>query len=74
MKNTCYYYIIERGVQMFWLLGLFTVPLIIFILYWIYKDYIDPIREPTKKEIEERARKLKEKYAPKEDEEVTSQF
>ena len=59
---------------MFWLLGFLTVPLIVFLLYWIYKDYTDPIKEPTKQEMEERARKLKEKYAPKEDEEETSDF
>ena len=57
---------------MFWLLGFFTVPLIVFLLYWIYKDYTDPINEPTKQEMEERARILKEKYAPKEDEEENS--
>ena len=59
---------------MFWLLGFLTVPLIVFLLYWIYKDYTDPIKEPTKQEMEERARKLKEKYAPKEDEVETSDF
>ena len=59
---------------MFWLLGFLTVPLIVFLLYWIYKDYTDPIKEPTKQEMEERARKLKEKYAPKEDEEENSDF
>ena len=62
------------GIQMFWLLGFLTVPLIVFLLYWIYKDYTDPIKEPTKQEMEERARKLKEKYAPKEDEEENSDF
>ena len=56
-----------------WMVGLFTVPLIVLILYWFYKEYTDPIKEPTKQEMEERARKLKERFASKEeDEEETS--
>ena len=38
---------------------LILIPLIALTLYYIYKEYTDPIREPTKQELEERAKKLR---------------
>ena len=53
---------------MVWLLPFFIVPSLSLTLYWLYKEYTDPIKEPTKEEMEERARKLKEKYCSEEPE------
>ena len=53
---------------MVWLLPFFIVPSLSLTLYWLYKEYTDPIEEPTKEEMEERARKLKEKYCSEEPE------
>ena len=50
---------------------LFLIPLTALTLYFLYKEYTDPIKEPTEEEMEERARRLKERFAPKEDEKVT---
>jgi hypothetical protein len=50
---------------------LFLIPLTALTLYYIYKEYTDPIREPTKEELEERARKLKERFSSEEAEKET---
>ena len=39
-----------------WIVGLFTVRLIVLTLYWFYKEYTDPIKEPTKQDMKERAK------------------
>ncbi|MBT8172370.1 hypothetical protein KJN74_05825 [Candidatus Bathyarchaeota archaeon] len=62
------------GIKLVWLLPFFIVPLITFTLYWLYKEYTDPIKEPTKEEMEERARKLKEKYCGEESNKETERF
>ena len=41
----------------------FLIPLITFTIFYIYKEYTDPIKEPTKEELEERARRLKERFS-----------
>ena len=51
----------------------FLIPLITFTIYFIYKEYTDPIREPTQEEMEERARKLKERFSPEESEKETEE-
>ena len=53
---------------MVWMLAFFLVPSTALTLYWLYKEYTDPIKEPTKQEMEERARRLKEKYCSQEPE------
>ena len=54
------------------MIGLFfLIPLTALTLYFLYKEYTDPIKEPTEEEMEERARRLKERFASKEDEKLT---
>ena len=47
---------------MVWILTFFIIQSTALTLYWLYKEYADPIKEPTKEEMEEKARQLKEKY------------
>ena len=53
---------------MAWMIPFFLVPLTALTLYWLYKEYTDPIKEPTKEEMDERARQLKAKFCTEESE------